>query len=237
MAAGSIALQGYASATPAGVSGNVSGAALVVQAQVYPAESSWGSPVNGSTTLMAYVLSRFATGVVAIAAESAENFSPVVVLGMAPHIGIRVKMEHWPIVHAILILTAAVQLLMGLVAAWLANRVVVPDSGPVPEAQVLRAMMPDGERGGRLKKGDSGRRGGGTLDGRKTVWIYRDQYVGGGLYDLYMDEEEVAVPVTEGRSMFWWLKRKDRRPSHQSQVSQATSRGSTASMWPPHQAR
>lgn len=229
MAAAGIALQGYASATPGAMRGNVSGADLPVQAQVYPSESSWGSPVNGSTVIMAYVLSRFAVGVVGIAAESSENNNPFTVAGMAPHIGIRVKMEHWEIVHAILILTAVVQLVMGIAVAWISNLVVMPDSAPVAEAQVLRAMMPDGERGGRLRKGDSGRRGGGSYEGRKTVWIYRDEHVGGGVYDLFMEEEQVAVPVGEKRSLFWWSRGKERRPSQESQDSR-TSRGSTGSM-------
>ncbi|KAH6695385.1 hypothetical protein F5X68DRAFT_266834 [Plectosphaerella plurivora] len=206
MAAAGIALQGYASTLTAN-GGNASNTDLRDQAMIYPSESWWGTPVNGSTQGMAYLLARFSIGVVAIAAE---NNDRSVVWGEAPNIGIRVKMEHWPIVHVILILTAVLLLLLGCATAYLGNLVVVPAPGPVAEAQVLKAMMAS-ERGGRFKKGDCGRRGV-AHEGRKTVWIYRDQLVGGGVYDLYMEETEVAVTTQQPKEKFGWFKRRKGTP-------------------------
>jgi hypothetical protein len=203
MAAAGIALQGYAS-TLSGSGGNSStNTDLRTQAMIYPSESWWGTSMDGSTQGMAFLLARFAIGVVAVAAE---NNDRTIVWGEAPNMGIRVHMEHWPIVHIILILTAVVLLLLGLGAAYFGNRVVVPPPGPVAEAQVLRAMMPREGTGGRLRKGDSGRRGA-MHEGRKTVWIYRNQLVGGGVYDLYMEETEVAVTMRR-EAMFGWLRRR-----------------------------
>lgn len=207
MAAQAVALQGYTSSlSGAGVGangtvGSVGTGLLRIQAQIYPSESWWGQPLNGSTQNMGFLLARFSANVVAMAAESND---PTVVWGMAPVIGIRVHMEHWPVVHAILVLTAVLLLVLGFGAAYLGNRVVVPPPGPVAEAQVLRAMMPS-DRGGRLRKGDSGRRGG-VHEGRKTVWIYRDELVGGGVHDLYMEETEVAVTM-HCETLLGWFKR------------------------------
>lgn len=133
---------------------------------------------------MAFLLSRFAIGVVGIAAE---NNDMIVVPGNVPTAGVKLRVHHWQYIHVILLLAVGLQLLLGLVAEWLANKVVVPRGGPVAEAQVVRAMVA-GSTLGRSCDGAGGKGGRG-----KSVWIYRDVHVGNGVYDLYMEEKVVSA--------------------------------------------
>lgn len=203
IAAAAIALQGYASA--------VSGRAdedLWVQAQVYPSATTWGSPWNGSALGMAQTMSRFAAGVIAVVAQ---GNSKVTVPGRTPHIGVVLDMEHWAAVHAILVTTAAGLLVLGIAALWVAHRVVVPAAGPMAEAMVLKAMVPPDELGGELRDGDTGKRGDTSGVGRKILWRYREEYVGDGVYDLFMEETEVATSTRPRKSALSWVRPRFRR--------------------------
>lgn len=112
MAAAGIALQGFASVSADAPSGTQSKETeVVVQSQVYPSENLYGTPFSGAVKTLAATMSRFATGVIAIAAE---NNDAIVLPGMMPEIGNKLKMEHWPIIHVILIATAIGLLVLGL---------------------------------------------------------------------------------------------------------------------------
>ncbi|WYZ43968.1 hypothetical protein EsH8_VII_000404 [Colletotrichum jinshuiense] len=124
LAAAGIALQGYA------VSSLVNDTNF--QYQMYPSESVFGTPMNGTGKLMEDMLSRFAIGVIAVAAENNEN---IVIEGTMPMKGTKLNVSHWNLIHLILILTATLQLILGITAALVANRVVVPDGGAVEMAQ------------------------------------------------------------------------------------------------------
>ncbi|KAM0272912.1 hypothetical protein ACHAQH_008495 [Verticillium albo-atrum] len=133
MVAVAMALQGY-STTAADED-------LRVQSVVYPSATVWGTPMNGRSDQLQLLVSRFAIGVLAMAAESNQ---PLYVWGEAPTIGQKLNMQHWDIVHLVMALTAGLQLVLGTVAALLAHKVVVPEGGPVAEAEVLRAMLGGG---------------------------------------------------------------------------------------------
>lgn len=112
MAAAGIALQGFASVSADAPSGTQSKETeVVVQSQVYPSENLYGTPFSGAVKTLAATMSRFATGVIAIAAE---NNDAIVLPGMMPEIGNKLKMEHWPIIHVILTATAIGLLVLGL---------------------------------------------------------------------------------------------------------------------------
>lgn len=178
MATAAIALQGY-STLPT----NDDDTSSRAQAVIYPAASVYGTPLNGTTEDMELVLSRFTIGVVAVTALAN---SQIVVSGHTPHIGQKLNMEHWGMVHLIFGLTAGLQLLFAVVATWIARKVVIPSGGAVAEAQVLRSMTRNelrhemaeevNEKGLACQSpGDSG------------CWIYRDRYVGDGWYDLFVE--------------------------------------------------
>ncbi|KAM0324588.1 hypothetical protein ACHAQA_007975 [Verticillium albo-atrum] len=212
MVAQAIALQGY-STTAANED-------LVVQGVVYPAESVWGLPMNGSVDALELSMSRFAIGVLAIAAQSNSDF---VVWGQTPTVGQKLNMEHWEIIHLIMGLTAGLQLVLGVAAALIAHRVVIPEGGPVAEAEVLRAMLGGARkrRRGRFDKGKGSMSLAAGQSGGKTGWVYRNRFVGDGVYDLYM--EEVPVAVTPKRS---WTRgtgstESSGRPDSQAPMTQA----------------
>ncbi|KAF3352422.1 Protein pyrABCN [Verticillium dahliae VDG1] len=166
MVAMAVALQGY-STTAADED-------LQVQGIVYPAATYWGTPMSGSSDALALLMSRFAIGVLGMAAQSN---TALFVWGDAPTIGQKLNMEHWDMIHLIMVLTAGLQLVLGTAAALTAHRVVVPEGGP-----------------------------GGDV---KTAWVYRNKYVGDGVYDLYM--EEVLVPCKSSESKTGWGSKKGSR--------------------------
>ncbi|KAF5620772.1 hypothetical protein F52700_11098 [Fusarium sp. NRRL 52700] len=145
-----------------------------IRSNSYPAASVYGTPLNGSTELVEYLLSRFATGVLAAVIESNED---IVLAGQMPTIGQKLNVSHWGIITLILWITAFLQLLVAVVATKVSERVVVPDGDSLSEARVLRSMVDED-----MLDGDSE---GGK---RKSLWIYRNRHVGDGLYDLYMEE-------------------------------------------------
>ncbi|KAF9876820.1 hypothetical protein CkaCkLH20_05666 [Colletotrichum karsti] len=175
LAAAGIALQGYA------VSSLLNDTNF--QYQSYPAESVFGTPMEGNNGVMQVLLARFAIGVVAIAAE---NNADIILEGTMPLKGTKLNVSHWNMIHLILVLTASLQLTLGIAAAVIANRVVVPGEGAVEVAQVMRAMAIRE----RMANGDAGEKGSsGTKS--NSLWIYRDTLVSkdDGIYDLHMEEQ------------------------------------------------
>ncbi|TLD18413.1 hypothetical protein PspLS_10203 [Pyricularia sp. CBS 133598] len=197
MAAAGIALQGFASVSADAPSGTQSKETeVVVQSQVYPSENLYGTPFSGAINTLAATMSRFATGVIAIAAE---NNDAIILPGMMPEIGNKLKMEHWPIIHVILIATATGLLVLGLTGVLLAHKIVIPQQSPIVEAQVLKSMVKAAVRyteAGLQKPSAEFRSDGSSTMGRnsaeskqeKSMWIYKDKYCGNGIYDLYMEE-------------------------------------------------
>jgi hypothetical protein len=187
LASSAIALQGYAAAS-AGDSSPAPGQAGVVdltsQYMVYPAESVFGASMNGSLSDMQYLMSRFAIGVVGVAATTLSSDASVD--GPAPVLAVRLNMEHAGIIHLILIATCGGLLVLGIAGAWFANKVPVPSEGVVSEAAVLREMC-EAHQARSDVAGDLGlavARPEGAE--QKELWIYRHEYVGNGLYDLHM---------------------------------------------------
>jgi hypothetical protein len=147
----------------------------------YPATSLFGLSVNGSTDLTEYLLSRFATGVLAAVIESNAD---IVLAGEAPTIGQRLNVSHWGIITLILWGTAFLQLLVAVVATKVSERVVVPEGDPLSEAKVLRTMLEEDTSDVEIKHIGEGGKG-------KTLWIYRSRHMSDGLYDLYMEEVRI----------------------------------------------
>ncbi|KAM5368982.1 hypothetical protein ACJZ2D_009291 [Fusarium nematophilum] len=170
MATSAIALQGY-------------GAKGSIQSMTYPAAAIFGTPLNGSSEAMALLLSRFTIGVVSGAVEANTD---IVVDGQAPTIGQKLSVSHWGIIHLIFGITAILQLLLAIVATVVSERVVVPEGDSLAEAQVLRAMVTDHDLddGDLVYKGASAARG---------LWIYKNRDMGGGVYDLYMEQTTMST--------------------------------------------
>ncbi|WQF87643.1 hypothetical protein CDEST_12657 [Colletotrichum destructivum] len=210
LAAAAIALQGYAASSLVN--------ATDLQYQMYPAESVFGTPKEGKTWVMEGMLSRFAIGVVAVAAESNEE---QVVEGMMPMKGTKLSVSHWNLIHLILTLTAALQLALGIAAALVANRVVVPDGGAVEMAQVMRTMaIRDRTAETAGEAGEKGLAAGAGAGGPVTsLWIYRDRMSSQeGLYDLHMEEQRFHARAEDGMIEM----------NHQRPDTGRTSRASTA---------
>ncbi|EYB21944.1 hypothetical protein FG05_30655 [Fusarium graminearum] len=104
----------------------------------YPATSLFGVPVGGSTEAMEYLLSHFATGVLAAVIESNMD---IVLAGQAPTVGQSLNVSHWGIITLILWGTAFIQLLVAVVATKVSERVVVPEGDPLSESKVMRNML------------------------------------------------------------------------------------------------
>lgn len=165
MATSAIALQGFSPTTlPIGT----------IQSMVYPSASVYATPANGSHEKVEYLLSRFAIGVVGTAAQ--EN-TLVTLLGQAPKIGQKLKVDGWRNIHIIFGLTAALQLALAIGCMVVSERVVVPRESAVDEAHIMRPMMADGHSKGEELPREM-----------RSTWIFRDAHLGGGLHDLYMEE-------------------------------------------------
>ncbi|KAF4956718.1 hypothetical protein FSARC_11486 [Fusarium sarcochroum] len=144
----------------------------------YPVASTFGVPLSGSTEMMESLLSRFTTGVIAAVIESNND---IVLSGQAPTVGQKLNVSHWGALSLVLWITAILQLLVAVLATLISERVVVPEGGPLAEAQILQHMV----------------RGESSIDesvkrlkniSTKSVWIYRNRAMGGGVYDLFMEE-------------------------------------------------
>ncbi|EJT73059.1 hypothetical protein GGTG_09910 [Gaeumannomyces tritici R3-111a-1] len=187
LAAAAIALQGFASVTGDTATNQPRSAQLPVQAQVYPAGSFFGEARAGNSQALALIMSRFAIGVIGAAAESNTG---ILVPGKQPEIGVRLKIEHWNYIHLIFGAVSLGLLVLGITCVFLSHKVVIPKGGPIVEAQVLKSMvkvaietMANELQGSGMKTEIKGK--------GKTLWIYRDTYVGNGVYDLYMEETTV----------------------------------------------
>ena len=96
------------------------------EAQYYPKNSLWGTPAEGNESLMGQTVATFALGSIA----GASLFNPVTTYnGSAPHEGFRLELRHPKFFYLIIGLLCGCQLLFIVIAAVLANRVMVgPDS-------------------------------------------------------------------------------------------------------------
>jgi hypothetical protein len=185
-AAAAIALLGYSLGTDA------SGA---VQSVIYPAVTYFGTPCHGDSLCMERLLMRFAIGVVAIVADTGR--SVVTLHGLAPDIGQQLTVQYWGMIHLIFILTAGLQLALGVAVVWITRDLVIPPSGPVAEGQVLRPMM---AHAARSIGGDDDHQTGSSQTREKCLWIYRAKYVGGGWYDLYMEADKSTEASAQQRN-------------------------------------
>ncbi|KAF4468068.1 hypothetical protein FALBO_5043 [Fusarium albosuccineum] len=174
LATSAIALQGYAT------NGDV-------QSSSYPAASIFGAPVNGSSEDTQFVISRFTVGVLSTTIDSNTD---VTLNGKTPTIGQKLNVSHWNVIHCMFWITASLQLLLAVVVTLVAEKVIVPDRDPLEEVQILRSMVTD-EDPPRLGSEMTGSTM--TIGGTRSLWIFRDKYVGDGLYDLYM--ERVSGPT------------------------------------------
>lgn len=136
LASSAIALQGYA------VSSLARGAE--VQFQSYPAESIFGRPHKGDATSMAGLVSRFSIGALAAIAESNK---PLRVMGMAPESGTVLEITHRQFILLILQGLVGLQLLLEIITAIWAHRVIVPPDNMLALAQILRPMTNDPDDG------------------------------------------------------------------------------------------
>ncbi|KAH9204595.1 hypothetical protein DL95DRAFT_430321 [Leptodontidium sp. 2 PMI_412] len=130
MASAAIALQGYEASS---LSNDTD-----LQFQTYPGESIYGTPQNGSSESMALLMAQFAIGAVAVTAQFAP---PITLPGNQPFIGLVLNVNEWKYVHLILGLIAGIQLMLSLVSAFVANRVVVKDNSHLAIARLLRPIV------------------------------------------------------------------------------------------------
>ncbi|KAH7189976.1 hypothetical protein BKA60DRAFT_530847 [Fusarium oxysporum] len=158
LAAQAIALQGFS------VNSTLSNSDL--QYQVYPAQSPFGTPLQGMVQAMELTMSRFAAGVIAMVANVN---SAIVVDGLPPTKGWSLNVDHWDYVWFVLATIVSFQFLFSVVVAFMATKVVIPPEGATSMAKVLHAMAASESSGG-------------------TEWIYRSRMVSAdGIYDLYLE--------------------------------------------------
>jgi hypothetical protein len=130
MASAGIALQGY------GLGANLPGSK---QFQVYPSESTYGSPQSGNTDGIGSTISMFAIGVVSVAAFYNPNAFNV--SGLQPQTGNQLHVDHWDWIWMIMGLIVGVQGAAFVLTAFLANRVVVKDESVLATARLLRPVL------------------------------------------------------------------------------------------------
>ncbi|KAF5234497.1 hypothetical protein FAUST_7585 [Fusarium austroamericanum] len=158
MVSHAIALQGF--------SANSSFNNSDLQYQVYPAQSPFGTPLQGTVQAMELTVSRFAAGVIAMMAKVNDA---IVVDGLPPTKGWSLNVDHWDYILIILAVIVWFQFAFSVVVAFMATRVVMPHGGATSMAKVLRAMAADDDPDG-------------------TDWIYRSRKVSAdGVYDLYLE--------------------------------------------------
>ncbi|MCJ1377462.1 hypothetical protein MMC17_000557 [Xylographa soralifera] len=152
MAAGAIALQGYQAVN------------VTAQYQRYPAGYEGGIWMNGDQEGMAAMMRQFAIGTISAADLNNPNIDSVL-LDVQPGQGVKLSLDHPENIHAILITVLSVQLLLFVIGALVANRVVVIDDSYIAIARLLRPLMD--------KVGDHG----GLLDGEAICEALGDQKV------------------------------------------------------------
>ena len=130
LAASAIALQGYISSSVTNDTG--------LQFHTYPAEFTYGTAQNGSAEDMGLQIAEFAMGVIAVAAQ---NNPQITVPGDQPHAGLTLNVSQWKYVHLILGLTAGLQFILFLVAAFISNQAIVKDRSHLAVARLLRPFV------------------------------------------------------------------------------------------------
>ncbi|QPC76668.1 hypothetical protein HYE68_007420 [Fusarium pseudograminearum] len=171
MVSHAIALQGF--------SANSSFNTSDLQYQVYPAQSPFGTPLQGTVQAMELTVSRFAAGVIAMMAKVNDA---IVVDGLPPTKGWSLNVDHWDYILIILAVIVWFQFAFSVVVAFMATSVVMPHGGATSMAKVLCAMAADDDPDG-------------------TDWIYRSRKVSAdGVYDLYLERRPRAEQ--QGKS-FW----------------------------------
>lgn len=174
MASAGIALQGYAASSLKN--------ATDLQYYSYPAESIFGMPLGGNVDSMAYVLARFAIGVLAV---TAQNNLPITVSGMIPTRGQHLEVDDWGYISGILIFLAGLQLFLEVAAITLARKIVPPPRGS--SMMVARLLQPVTTQTCSLHDEQAVEC---TICVRKDRWIYRNrQTSSAGLYELFMEKE------------------------------------------------
>lgn len=169
LAAQAIALQGFS------VNSSLSNSDL--QYQVYPAQSPFGTPLQGMAQVMELKLSRFAAGVIAMVA----NINPEIVAeGIPPTKGSSLNVEHWDYIWFVLAGIISFQFLFSVAVAFMATKTVIPPEGATSIAKVLHAMAASESLG-------------------MTEWIYRSQMTSAdGIYDLYLEGRPRSEPDIKG---------------------------------------
>ncbi|RGP81370.1 hypothetical protein FLONG3_514 [Fusarium longipes] len=158
LAAQAIALQGFSVDSTLGNSD--------LQYQVYPAQSPFGTPLQGMTQAMELIMSRFTAGVIAMTANVNSN---IVIDGFPPTKGSSLNVDHWDYVWFVLAIIVLFQFLFSVVVAFMATKVVIPPEGATSMAKVLHALA--------------------ACDSSDGIeWIYRSRRVStDGIYDLYFE--------------------------------------------------
>ncbi|KXJ87057.1 hypothetical protein Micbo1qcDRAFT_218257 [Microdochium bolleyi] len=181
--------------------------------QIYPARSpvtpsTTSSSSEGNAAAMAASLTRYAAGIIAVAAEMGP---PRIIPGAVPVQGVTLKVEHWLYVMLILQAVVGFQLLLSMLAAFVAVRkVVIPPGGPLAQAQIFRpiagflssnsaALAGESSSGASSFRGEVGGKAGSVRDGddtgltdraRLSRWRYMCVWVESeGKYDLYFEED------------------------------------------------
>lgn len=173
MAASAIALRGYDSFTLAKDANS--------QDQIYPVESVFGIPQNGSVEAKALLLARFTVGVVAIAGEANDD---VVIEGDAPFRGLQLNVSHANVIVIILVLIVVSQSILGCMVGLVNYLVVVPERGAFEVAQVCHAMLDSS----RQLSDSAGEKPNRSKLPRDRVWAYRYRRVSpDGIYEIFMD--------------------------------------------------
>lgn len=95
----------------------------------------FGEAQNNSATGMASLLSRFAIGVVAAAAQTNPS---IMVKGGQPAQGVRIQLESPAGFHIILALTGGLQLLLVIIAAIVVQRIPIPKEVPLSEEEEIQ---------------------------------------------------------------------------------------------------
>jgi len=107
------------------------------EAQYYPKNSLWGIPLAGDKQVMGQTVATFALGSIA----GASLFNPVMTYdGAAPKEGFRLELRHPKFFYLIIGLLCGCQLMFCVVAAVLANRVMVGPDSHLAMALLLRPI-------------------------------------------------------------------------------------------------
>ncbi|KAH8685888.1 hypothetical protein BGZ60DRAFT_543059 [Tricladium varicosporioides] len=111
-----------------------------MQYQVYPHESAFGTPANGSTTSIGKLIGRFAIGVIAVS-----SIYPTATLHVVtdnhPCVGNILVVESWWIIWFTMGLLAVVPGLVIFSFSIWANRVIVRDESPLAMAMLLKPIL------------------------------------------------------------------------------------------------